>query len=296
MKRGQPPHGYTIIETMMFLIITGFLLVTAITIFNGRIGRTKFTQSVREFDIQIREVLNDVASGLYLSDEKFACFNNSFNGPRLLAVNKEQGTNTDCLFLGKVMQLGVQHAGICPDATGTECNDIAVYTVVGLRTTAAGSQVSSLAEAKPILITKVTPTDTNSNPNNIDFKKTFTLATGLHVTKVINLSDGSTVGAIGFVSTLASYNGSDLVSGSQKVQIIPVKNTAIGQDASAIASEVKYNYATSFNESLANPNGGLLICLQSGTSSQKAGIKIGSKNREIGTDVLIDSGEVASLC
>ena len=45
MKRAvrQTEAGYTILETMIFLIISGALMASAALLFNGKINRSQFT-------------------------------------------------------------------------------------------------------------------------------------------------------------------------------------------------------------------------------------------------------------
>ncbi|HSX23561.1 MAG TPA: hypothetical protein VLE74_00460, partial [Candidatus Saccharimonadales bacterium] len=65
MSGGTKPLGYTIVEVMIFLAVSGALLVSALLIFNGRQQRIEFGQSIRDIDSKIRDVLNDVSTGVY---------------------------------------------------------------------------------------------------------------------------------------------------------------------------------------------------------------------------------------
>lgn len=291
MKKCANAQGFTIVETMIFLVITGILLVSALALFNGRISRTQFANSVRELDAQIRTVSNDVASGLYIDNQQFNCTANSGTGPRLdnTPSTNGQGTNTDCVFLGKVIQFGPAKAN-CSTANHDGCDQIGIITVVGQRHTSDDKEVTTLAEAEPLAIAP----GTAENPDDVDVTNTITLPSGLHVDRVIQQTPAGpcpcNVGAFGIMQTLGEYGGSDLVTGSQKLQVLPVPSTLVGDAQTSMSAAIRDNLAG------AAVNPGVVVCLISGTSNQLAAIKIGSSGREITTDTLVDSPEVVTLC
>lgn len=290
MKKCADAQGVTIIEAMIFLAVTGLLLISALAVFNGRISRTQFTNSVRELDAQLRTVTNDVASGLFPDTQGFTCTAASGNGPHIEDSGMtEQGTNTDCIFLGKVIQFGPAKGG-CSVGSTSGCDQINVITVVGQRHTSTDKEVTTLAEAKPLAIAP----GTSDNPDNEDITNTITLPYGVEISRVIQQSPAPPcpcdVGSVAITQSLGKYSGTDVVSGSQSLQVIPVPNTLVGDPINDISADIKSSLAGG------SVNPGVVVCLVSGTSNQRAAIRIGTNKREITTDVFIDSTEVQTLC
>ncbi|MCA9337297.1 type II secretion system protein [Candidatus Saccharibacteria bacterium] len=289
-RRHSATGGYTIIEVMIFLAVTGVLLVSALYVFSGRQGRTQFTQGVQEASSKIRDVMNEVSSGYFQSNGDFTC-QASASGPTFPSGQQTNlGQNTDCIFIGKIVQLGpLQDA--C-DASGqnlSNCNDYTVFTIVGLRqtTTVNGKQeVTSLAAAKPVL--------PHTNPN---LSYTNELPWQIHATSMWAVYDDTVtpIGAFGFVTTFPGAGGNDdLVSGSQSFDLITVANTSLGESNDTIASRV--SDAATFNDTLRSPNQ-VIICLESGTTSpaRPAAITIGGSGRQLSTETFFDAA-VPEVC
>lgn len=104
MKRARRHAGYTIIETMIFLVISSALIASATILFDGRVRLAQFNQSTLEYEAFLRSEISKVASGTYPNLRNFLC-TASPSGPVLAtsATATGQGTRTDCVFLGKVI-------------------------------------------------------------------------------------------------------------------------------------------------------------------------------------------------
>lgn len=105
MKGGRQPRGYTIIEVLIVLAVSSFLFVISATFINGKQERAAFEQGSNQFAAQIRGVIDEVIKGQY-SDIPFDCSTSSgvisFAPP---TAGKTQGTNQECVFLGKAIHL-----------------------------------------------------------------------------------------------------------------------------------------------------------------------------------------------
>src|SRR5690606_25691761 len=101
-RRTRKQNGYTIVEIMIFLIITSVLLISAMAVFAGQESKNKFTQSIRETDQQILTVINEVGSGHFPGSGGFSC-NPGNPRTQLTGTDSEQGTNEGCVFLGKIL-------------------------------------------------------------------------------------------------------------------------------------------------------------------------------------------------
>lgn len=273
MKRQARHGGYTIVEVMIFLVITGALLASALLVFNGRQRRTQFTQGVREIESQIRTLINETASGYYPNQGNIKCTSSGGGGPNLSASSEnQQGGNEGCLFLGRVLQF-------------TTGESYYAYTVVGQQKGASGKEVTSLGtgqdEARQTLIT---PTD--SQPTLPDATDEYRLPWGITVSKIATpIVATPTIGSLGFISSFGTYNdtGTDLVSGTTSLNLIPLLGSALTNDKATLLTEVN-----NMGDDPQNP-GRIVICLSSGEGDRRAAIIIGGSNNNIGTEVLIDN-------
>src|SRR5579884_3754299 len=99
--------GYTIVEIMIVLAISGVMFVIAASFVNGKQQQAAFTSGVNQMTSQIQDVIEQVTDGKY-SDAPIICTpsGNTINIVGAAGVNT-QGTNSGCVFLGKFMQFGV---------------------------------------------------------------------------------------------------------------------------------------------------------------------------------------------
>lgn len=104
--KNKQPLGYTIIEVMIVLAVSGVIFVIAANFINGKQQRTAFNQGVNETASRIQATINQVADGQY-SDIPFNCSASS-TPLRITAASdstNSQGTNSDCVFIGKFWQM-----------------------------------------------------------------------------------------------------------------------------------------------------------------------------------------------
>lgn len=257
--------GFTIVEVMIVLAVTGALFVSAAVLISGRTAKTQFEQSINQMTGQIRQQINDVASGYYPNRDNFACAKNAAgNGVAITAGTNAQGTNADCIFLGKALHFG---------ATNADIQRYTIFPVAGLRTTSTGDEVTSIAAANPNVIYPAAP-NTNA-PNGTD---TTPLQYGLKVSKMYyNGNQSLTTGVVAFLTSLGQYNGTELVSGSSQVSMLPILNTTIGEDTGTTAAKINSNIVSSAN-AFATPAQSVSICFDSGTTEQSGLVEIGGGN------------------
>ncbi|HSX44369.1 MAG TPA: hypothetical protein VLE69_03715, partial [Candidatus Saccharimonadales bacterium] len=65
--------GFTIVETMIVLAVTGFMFFSAMLFISGQQAKTEFTQAAHETEAKINDVLNDVSTGVYNNKGDFRC-------------------------------------------------------------------------------------------------------------------------------------------------------------------------------------------------------------------------------
>ncbi|HSX37130.1 MAG TPA: hypothetical protein VLG13_03400 [Patescibacteria group bacterium] len=102
--KNKRPHGYTIVEVMLFLAISGVMFLMAILFINGKQASAQFTQTVNDFNTQLQRMISDVGNGEYSSLGTLSCVANGLGGITLATSGGSgQGSNSDCVFLGKVL-------------------------------------------------------------------------------------------------------------------------------------------------------------------------------------------------
>jgi hypothetical protein len=217
-----------------------------------------------------------VTTGYFTNGSSFTC-NASSTGPSLSTVgSKEQGTNQDCLFVGKVIQLGVQ---------GTDPEQLNVYTLAGLKQDISGNNVTTLAAAMP---TPVYPFGSNEPDLTIRDKLSYGLTTK---PGGMTYNDGTShpVGAFALVASLDHSNG----VGSQQVNLIPVNGTSLQQSESDAATAIQTGLRAG-GGSVVNPSGGISICFVSGTTDQSGLITIGSNGRQLSVTLSVKGNTTCS--
>jgi len=323
MRGGTSPRGYTIVETMIFLAVSGFMFLIAAAFVSGKQNTAEFRQGINTINTQIQQVINDVANGFYPSNSDFSC--TSSPSPGGLTINNvttnEQGSNggttgpnqNGCVFLGKVIQFG---DGTYPVTTSS------IYTVAGSQYSGGSSQANlpqGFPDAEP------TAVDYNYSTNvasPINLTQTSTLPWGLQVDSITYCpatscgSGGGTplpITSVGFFGSFSSYDANnDLVSGAQSTSVVVYTGTLgdpnTANDVADVNSYVvgkianttpPSNYSTSlsphdYSDILINPD--ILICFSNG-SNQFGSLTIGGTNgQRLTTFVQISSGAKPPGC
>lgn len=104
MKGGKAPLGYTIVEVMIVLAVSGVMFLIAATFINGKQARSTFSAGVNEMASQLQGTLEQVADGKY-SDIPLGCdvTNSGKNSVHFNGSNPGQGANPKCVFVGKIV-------------------------------------------------------------------------------------------------------------------------------------------------------------------------------------------------
>jgi type II secretory pathway pseudopilin PulG len=145
MKGGKQALGFTILETMIVLAVSGLLLISALALISGKQGTAEFQTAINDLQQQIQQVINQTESGYYPSQSDFTCTAMPGMAPVIdTNTNVSRGTNSDCLLLGNVIYFG----------PGNTTNSYSVYPMAAYRLTTSANpiEVTSLAEAQPTAI------------------------------------------------------------------------------------------------------------------------------------------------
>ena len=259
------------------LAVTGAMFVLAILAINGKQNQTEFQQSINDIQSEIQQSIDQVAAGDYPNTNNFTC--NATGGTlNISGGTNNQGSNTGCIFLGKVLQFG--------ESPTTNPEHYIAYTIAGLQNNNGGSLAT--ANANPWAIAPGTPGHPwSSFP---DASVTNALHGGLttHSMDYVDSTGTHPIGAVAFISSLGQYSGGSLVSGSQQIDLYPVDGSALGDSSPTTVDKIDSNLASSPPD----PSGGVHICFASGGTNQSGLITIGSNGRNLSVTLQIKNGGV----
>lgn len=291
-NRVKLASGFTIVETMVVLAVTGALFVAIAATLTGRQNAAEFTHAIQSVQSQIQQVINQVPDGNF-PDQQVACA--SGVGSLAFSSGGTQGTNQQCIFLGKVIQFHVQNAG------GLSTEQYQVYTIAGLN----GLQGQGIPAAP---FAAAMPTVVQVGGNYAAYSTAVSLEYGLQTVwmrapdvKPTCTSLACSIGAVGFLMEpgQAGSTGTGYSSGAQQVDLIPIESTFLNQNLTTAVGEIEDNSgagglrdANLLTEAPINPKNGVQICFASGTTNQSGLITIGSTGRQLAVKLDIKSGNM----
>jgi prepilin-type N-terminal cleavage/methylation domain-containing protein len=230
---GGKNKGYTIIEVMIVLAITGVMFILAAVFISGKQDQVAFHQSVTDLNSDITAAINDVTNGFYPTGtaDQFNCTGGAgASPPTIVAGTNGQGTNNGCIFLGKVVYLS-------SDQTNGKAYQI--ISVAGNAADSAGNPVQDLATAIPTPII-----ENGSPPYTFDATDYKALESGLYFpSNAVCIGAGScNTYAFAIFSNLAGSNlNSPTTPGVRPVSLyqLGVPPVTPGKDPNAIRNSIK---------------------------------------------------------
>lgn len=259
MKRGGETlsaQGFTIVETLIVLAVTGTLFVSAALLINGKQSKTNFQVGVRTLQQQFQKVINETASGYYPNNGDFTC---AVAGPplKITAGSNGQGTNQDCIFVGKTLVVG----------GSTHTDNYGVYPLAGRRVTSGGDDVKTPQEAFITAVAKSTDNSSAPSVKNTPIPNNFTYSKARRTESAV-WTPG--MFPVAFLSSLGNFqtNATD-TGGSQQLNLAtysswdPAKSDSDNINIEATRTS-PYPFA----------NSGVEYCFNSGSTNQSVIIAI----------------------
>ena len=194
--------GYTIVETMIFLAVSGGLFLTAMLVINGQQRKTEFATSVRDFDSKLQSVIGNVSSGYYNNPGAITCTEDPGppRAPDITVGASIQGQNHDCTFVGQYVDLPAPF------------DKFTITSYAGLRLNSAGKEAESLAEANPQPITQTA--------------EDYNLLRG--VTASMKIIGGSGIDTLAITTTFNQHDSSGILgSGSSRVELHAITGAGV---------------------------------------------------------------------
>ena len=263
MRTLGPERGFTILETMIFLAVSGFILISALALMSGRQVQIQYQQAVREYDAVIRATVNDVSTGFF-PGTAFSCE----EGPDSMVFSiaaAEQGTRGDCVFAGKAIAFNE--------------NDMDIFTLAAKRTPFQASAVdANLEKITPIAGSVVSLTEAKQNKWGLE---------------QIGVSDeaGNEVAFVAFVAE----SGSSLFSTGQEGSGMHAVRLFKGTDLSLLTASSPGNIGSDLSP--VDRDDAIYVCLVNPEGNRKAVIIIGRDGRSLSTVVDQDaSGKFSEQC
>lgn len=261
--------GFTIVETMIVMAVTGIMFISVVLLINGKQQRAQFQFAVKDVQTQIRQIITETTAG-YNQLGNNTC--SSFGGKPKLATGTTDtlGTNASCVFLGKTIIFS------------QDKESFLVAPVIGLRqpitTDFQGVFAADLNSSKPIL-----STDTIASQMMLQFGLT-------PVAMYIGDDLAQKVGSVSFVLTPGVKDISPGSQGttSQNLNIVAVtsgSSLANSIDAERSAVETAMQNGTVSSRDYVNSTDDKVkvsICFNSGTTNQSLLLTIGNGGNGIG--------------
>lgn len=258
--------GYTIVEMLIVLAVSAVTAVSAFAIIRGQQGKNEFRTSVRDFEVKLTDIANDVAKGYFPNmGSAYTCTVSPVgiaitNSP---LTNEEQGSSQECVFAGKVVEF----------EPGTNPRQMRVITMAARRKARDNKNVTSLAS---LLDGDMRPVTVLDEPLN--------LLHGLRVQSVrAGASNPSSIAFLSGFTNRASTVGS--ITGAPETDVYWINNTAFGS-----ATPVGPELAVIGNYQAPNATTGIDICLDTGGGAPSAIVTLGSDGRQLTTTTVIRPG------
>jgi len=270
--------GFTIVEVMIVLAVTGIMFVAAAIMINGRQNKTEFMTGINDLQQELQQVINETASGYYPSNENFTCTGaiSATDTVKFATGSNKQGTNGGCIFMGKALQFGL--------GSGASASSIGVLPLVGNQyQTGTTNPVLTVAQAKPRAASPGLAESGVPDTSAItQMENGLSVATsnsscgaGLGGMCYTDIASGTTfkAGIIAFISgdssgTIASLTGGNggLQAGSQQLSLYGVSNSLPNQTLK-VASDDIGGTASPYSNHL-HVASSASICIASATTNQ----------------------------
>jgi hypothetical protein len=276
MKGGKMPRGFTVVETMIFLAVSALLFAAAIKTISGQQQRAEFNVGIREFQSRVNDIINDVSTGFYPYRSGLGC--RVVGGTIRFDVSQDQGTSSDCIFIGKVIQFG-------PNDVTAGREKIRIFSVAGRRQATSGGTTHDsfgLTDSGSEPITGATDVITIPNGIRVDWVR-YNNSGGSPITA------GTPTGAVGFFTNFTKYsdtNASTLETAARNVNVLPFNGFSLDRPEGDAITAIR-NSATSIQ----NPSGGITACLSTGVNTRlHVFVNIGGNLRQLTNDIEILGG------
>lgn len=239
--------GFTIVEVMIFLAVSGIMFLVAANFISGKEAQAEYIQGMNYTAADIRTIINNVANGNYAVPSGGLNCTVDTSG---VNVTKSRSSSSigipGCSLIGQAM------------VPGLGGNSYGLYTFAGCQFANCSSGISGLAYPTNFAQEEPTVVSFMTKPN-------IGWPGGLILKKILYVKPGSAISpivinnAIGFMGSLPSINNQVLLSGSQPTTLVLLNRSALTSSFSVI-------------------KGSVLLCFMGSSTNLVGSIAIGSVN------------------
>jgi type II secretory pathway pseudopilin PulG len=273
LNHAKSSAGFTIVETMIVLAVTGVLLVSAITLISGRQNKTQFQVAANDLQQKMQQIVNETVNGYSQADPNFSCQpppNPDTAEPVITPYNAALPVGK-CIFIGKALRFGQ----LGSDDSNHTLESIGIYPLVASRLDASKNEQSNNLTVRFAALAAG-----GNNPTAPDSYTTYNTVGGLKYVKTLYqlaspnngvhaVNPDTLVSGIVFAQSLASYSTgvdtSQLNSGSQQFTLYGLNNST---DWSSAANPDSATFVGRINGATLLPLQNIQLCFASGTTNQ----------------------------
>lgn len=263
----QKGAGYTISELMIVLAVSGVIALSAFSMIRGQQTKSEFTQAVRDFEVKLNDIANDVTKGYFPNRGLNSACTASNSGIDFASGSGtvEQGASNDCVFAGKVLQFNPPVVS----GSGGEAV-IRVFTLASRRTDRNGSEIQGLNQ--------LASGDLEFVPN---IEESFTINYGLRVRPIagatggIRGNGGVAVWSIAFISSFGRQETGGSQTGAPETELRWLLDSSQGESYASLNSRagnpVNYRPTPGTTATVA-------FCLEQAGNGRRARVSLGNTN------------------
>lgn len=264
LRWARASGGYTVIEVLIVLAISGVIFVSGVVMFSGQSNSTAFEQSMQDTNSEIATRIRGVGSSQFFNSEGYTC---TVTGNPARAVLAPSGGSTgqqDCLVVGTAVEASVG------------ANNLYFYEVLGNRLV-YGPGNSPLGPATSLAESNPTPALAEATDLTFNFK----LASDVKIiSSNVEAFDSSSV-ASNLVGFYIDFQGEASAGSGAQTSVAKAYNyQSAGHDTSAVKNCIE-------GSSCQPPVDAKVwkICFESPSGNRRAQIDISSQSTGVTTEL-----------
>ncbi len=268
------PRGFTIVEVLIVLAISGVIMAATIPFISGKQSSTQYTVGINQLQAQISSIINNISTGNIPVAGSYVCTESSST----INITSSAGSNTGaCQFIGEAIYF--------------QKNSMKVIPIIGLRVNSS-VLVQSLSDANPCPML-IGGTGTCSS---FDGSTTYSYTNGIVLSKYNNSSISNSYGGLFAYLTLSSIGSLGQLNGSISVDSLNIptfnniSNPTVpgGNSYANIFSLIKGLKGLSDTNSY---NTSLDLCFYSSTTKTKGVITLSANGNPLETKLINNPGQ-----
>jgi prepilin-type N-terminal cleavage/methylation domain-containing protein len=265
------PRGFTIVEVLIVLAISGVIMAATLPFISGKQSSTQYTVGINQLQAQISSLINNISNGNIPAAGSYSCTNSSNTVKVVTSVN---GSNTGaCQFIGEAIYFQKYSMKVIP--------------IIGLRLNSSGL-AQSLSDAKPCPMLNGGMVTCSS----FDGSTTYSYTNGIILSKYNNNSISNSNGGLFAYFTLSSIGSLGQLNGSISVDSlnIPPVNTFTNPTDPGTSSANIFKLINGLSN-INTYNITLDLCFYSSTTKTNGVITLSSNGNPVETKLINNPGQ-----